>query len=77
MRPEIEVWENEGGATRPNREFAAWKSIDLTIYDQHGRAFSFKALASDLDSAVRSAAAWFQRREGLSPKPNRDTAGSG
>ena len=73
MRPEIAVWENEGGATRPNYEFAGWKSIRVTIYDQSGRPFSFKAFAPDLDSAVRSAASWFQRREGLNPKPNRDT----
>ncbi len=73
MRPEIAVWENEGGAPRPNHKFSVWKSITVTIYDQSGRPFSFKAFAPDFDSAVRSAALWFQHRSGLNPKPSRDT----
>jgi hypothetical protein len=73
MSPDIAAWENEGGVPRPNYEFAGWKNISVTIYDQSGRPFSFKAFAPDFDSAVRSARSWFQRQEGIHPKPNRDT----
>lgn len=73
MRPEIDVWENEGGAPRPTYEFAGWKCINVTIYDRSGRPFSYKAFAPDFRSAVRNAASWFERRNELKPKPNRDT----
>jgi hypothetical protein len=73
MTSEISVWENEGGATSSKEEFAGWKNISVTIYDQSGRPFNFKAFAPGLSSAIRSAASWFQRREGFSPRPNRDT----